>query len=89
MWFIGVEVEEETSAPPPKINPGSAPGNMKGNAFDKEFFLSSTPFFCERNVGNNLDFLSVLEIPVGRYKLKLRLVGSFQWKISVTNQRRS
>ena len=23
MWFIGVEVEEETSAPPPKKNPGS------------------------------------------------------------------
>ena len=27
MWFIGVEVEEETSAPPPKENPGSAPGS--------------------------------------------------------------
>ena len=26
MWFIGVEVEKETSAPPPKENPGSAPG---------------------------------------------------------------
>ena len=26
MWFIGVEVEQETSAPPPKRNPGSAPG---------------------------------------------------------------
>ena len=25
MWFIGVEVEEETSAPYPKKNPGSAP----------------------------------------------------------------
>ena len=25
MWFIDVEVEQETSAPPPKINPGSAP----------------------------------------------------------------
>ena len=24
MWFIG-EVEQETSAPPPKKNPGSAP----------------------------------------------------------------
>ena len=24
MWFIGVE-EQETSAPPPKKNPGSAP----------------------------------------------------------------
>ena len=26
MWFIGVEVEQETSAPPPKKYPGSAPG---------------------------------------------------------------
>ena len=25
MWSIGVEVEKETSAPPPKKNPGSAP----------------------------------------------------------------
>ena len=25
MWFIGVEVEQETSAPPPKKNPRSAP----------------------------------------------------------------
>ena len=25
MWFIRVEVEQETIAPPPKKNPGSAP----------------------------------------------------------------
>ena len=25
MWFIGVDVEQETSAPPHKKNPGSAP----------------------------------------------------------------
>ena len=25
MWFIGVEVEQETSAPRPKKNPGSTP----------------------------------------------------------------
>ena len=25
MWFIGVEVEQQTSAPPPKKNPGSTP----------------------------------------------------------------
>ena len=25
MWFIGVEVEQETSAPSPKKYPGSAP----------------------------------------------------------------
>ena len=27
MWFIGIEVELETSASPPKENPGSAPDN--------------------------------------------------------------
>ena len=26
MWFIGVQVEQETSAPRPKKNPGSVPG---------------------------------------------------------------
>ena len=31
MWFIGVEVEQETSAPPPKKNPGSAPENRVEN----------------------------------------------------------
>ena len=25
MWYIGVEVEQETSAPSPRKNPGSAP----------------------------------------------------------------
>ena len=30
MWFIGVEVEQETSAPPPKKNPGSAPEPYRG-----------------------------------------------------------
>ena len=25
MWFIGVEVQQEMSAPPPKKNPGSVP----------------------------------------------------------------
>ena len=28
MWFIGVEVEQETSASPPKKNPGSAPVSL-------------------------------------------------------------
>ena len=36
MWFIGVEVEQETSAPPPKKNPGSAPGNRSVNLTSEE-----------------------------------------------------
>ena len=31
MWFIGIEVEQETSAPPPTKNPGSAPGFQEGS----------------------------------------------------------
>ena len=31
MWFIGVEVEQERSAPPPKKNPGSAPDSYVTN----------------------------------------------------------
>ena len=33
MWFIGVEVEQETSAPPPKKNPGSAPALPRLGSF--------------------------------------------------------
>ena len=29
MCFIGVEVEQETSAPPPKMKPGSAPADVR------------------------------------------------------------
>ena len=32
MWFIGVEVEQETSAPPPKKYPGSAPEKYIGTS---------------------------------------------------------
>ena len=44
MWFIGVEVEQETSAPPPKKNPGSAPDS----AAKKEDFspFLSFPLCC-------------------------------------------
>ena len=45
LWFIGVEVEQETNAPPPKKNPRSAPDNMYNRAniihhFIFVFFLS-------------------------------------------------
>ena len=35
--IIGVEVEQETSAPPPKKNPGSAPGLED----EEHFFMNS------------------------------------------------
>ena len=47
MWFIGVEVEQETSAPPPKKNPGSAPAYRSPNLFWAFlcFGLELSPFF--------------------------------------------
>ena len=40
MWFIGVDVEQEMSAPPPKKNPGSAPERV--NQALAHFFFSYT-----------------------------------------------
>ena len=34
MWFIGVEVEQGSSAPPPKKNPGSPPEMVVKYRFD-------------------------------------------------------
>ena len=34
MWFIDVEVEQETSAPPPKKNPGSSPEQIVHAIFE-------------------------------------------------------
>ena len=31
MWFISFEVEQETSAPPPKKDHGSAPAELLGS----------------------------------------------------------
>ena len=40
MWFIGVEVEQETSAPLPKKNPGSAPAPaLQSSALPSELIL--------------------------------------------------
>ena len=38
LWFIGVEVEQETSAPPPKRNPGSAPEKCHNNYHYNKLF---------------------------------------------------
>ena len=39
-WFIGVEVEQKTSAPPPIKNPGSSPESRTDavSAFKKIFY---------------------------------------------------
>ena len=40
MWFVGVEVEQETSAPAPKKNPGSAPGTLPLRRADVQLLIS-------------------------------------------------
>ena len=46
MWFIGVEVEQETRAPAPKKNPGSALVIPFVCLLPVRFLLSSITFFC-------------------------------------------
>ena len=52
MWFIGVEVEQETSAPPPKKNPESAPEVIlfhclyKDGAYLSKSRQQNSPYFC-------------------------------------------
>ena len=42
MCFIGVEVEQETIAPPPKKNPGSAPVSLFLRAKKFSYIISYT-----------------------------------------------
>ena len=44
MWFIGLEIEQETSPPPPKKNPGSAPGMFVSHV-SRVPMLCTTPLF--------------------------------------------
>ena len=48
MWFIGVEVEQETSAPPPKKNPGSAPEWLSLDPIDRSPFRHLIKFTQRR-----------------------------------------
>ena len=53
MWFIGVEVEQEMSAHPPKKNPGSAPDHAtpreaaKGQQYE---WMETSPVFILEHV---------------------------------------
>ena len=40
MWFVGVEVEQETSAPPPKKHPGDAPEQVRMFLFRGQVVLT-------------------------------------------------
>ena len=41
-WFIGVEVEQETSAPPSKKNPGSVPELYKPRVYNQKFTVGKS-----------------------------------------------
>ena len=49
LWFIGVEVEQEMSAPPPKKNPGCAPDLCRG-AISKSYEESFLFLACSKVV---------------------------------------
>ena len=52
MWFIGVEVEQETSAPPPIKNSGSAPVQY---AFEKGLFTNESQDIIKQYLRFNLN----------------------------------
>ena len=60
MWFIGVEVEQETSAPPPKKNPGSAPATLIDNIFTNNLNNLSVSglMFCD--ISDHLPIFTLL-----------------------------
>ena len=55
MWFIGVEVEQETSAPPPKRNPGSAPVIPDFSASGCKHFGGQQSFTSYRVTSNTVE----------------------------------
>ena len=54
MWFIGVEVEQETSAPPTEKNPRSAPLTCIHKICDK-ILANCSPYFTALQYINNLE----------------------------------
>ena len=47
-WFIGVEVEQDTSAPPPKKHPGSAPA-IPGFPHHASYVMIYFPNACQQD----------------------------------------
>ena len=55
MWFIAVEVEPETSAPPPKKNPWSAPGSAGLIDLKESTWSNVTSAYLARTLGSTLE----------------------------------
>ena len=77
MWFIGVEVEQETRAPPPKKNPGSAPGNQSSADIPNVFLHCVVPSRIAVSkfpkIGYIILFVNVI---ISRCEFRLSLVGN-------------
>ena len=66
MWFIGVEVEQETSATPPKKNPGSAPAMPSLNPKEKRD--------CSQSVQSTFD----CTLPFHARAIKVKFLKNYQ-----------
>ena len=82
MWFIGVEVEQETSAPPPKKKSGSAPETP-----DQEVFLMPASY---PDVLSVVWRIKVVQQPVGVFYLLINdyiclLTAMLIFKLSFQN----
>ena len=66
MWFIDVEVEQETSAPRPKKNPGSPP--------DYCFVFENTVAFSLRPINNT-------DKPMSDWSFLTQLHPKFKWHV--------
>ena len=67
-WFIGVEVEQQTSAPPPKKNPGSAPAKVHYSTQEEGSPLCSSE--------NEEEYLSSLMMKAFKQTMSLPRFGS-------------
>ena len=62
MWFIGVEVEQETSAPPPKKNPGSAPEDILAKT--RRRMTTAIMFSRQNNAGSRVSNTQKLKLSI-------------------------
>ena len=75
MWFIGVEVDQEMSAPPPRKNPGSAPGYAYLKLYPSHLFVYLRPCMHQRSTS---DIARKYEKTLNRsvQRLKSPVIGS-------------
>ena len=93
MWFIGDEVEQETNAPPPKKNPGSAPAEPQPHPFplDSEMVDSSVTLYVNwsgliNSHAGSSDLFLMFGCMTSNFMLLLSLFSLVTAKMSSLNQ---